>query len=143
VLDKQVSASSVDIAEGSLIVFICFFFQRLLAHLQAGDCRNLPTTSSDLLLRMADWEILQRAAKPLGQLVRTLVCERPFRSRPTLREEGQVELLGRRLTDLARVQLCQTATDNVNTIFQENRKRREPGGFRLAVGVICHRDSKS
>ena len=32
------------------------------------------------------------------------LCERAFRSRLTLREEGQVELLGRRLTDLARVQ---------------------------------------
>jgi hypothetical protein len=31
------------------------------------------------------------------------LCERTFRSRFTLREEGQVELFGRRLTDLARL----------------------------------------
>jgi hypothetical protein len=46
-----------------------------------------------------------------------VLCERAFRSRLTLREEGQVELLGRRLTDLARVQSCALRTDSVKTIF--------------------------
>ena len=45
------------------------------------------------------------------------LCERTFRSRFTLRKEGQVELFGRRLTDLARVPLCQPSHDNVNSIF--------------------------
>src|SRR5215472_2326668 len=41
--------------------------------------------------------------------------ERAFRSRFTLREGGQVELfLGRRPTDLARVQACQKFQDSVN-----------------------------
>ena len=43
-----------------------------------------------------------------------MLCERTFQSRLTLREEGQVELLGRRLTDLARVAVCQTPRGNVN-----------------------------
>src|SRR5262249_51157792 len=48
-----------------------------------------------------------------------LLCERASRSRFTLREEGQVELLGRRPTDLARGQSCPSPTDNVNTICYE------------------------
>ena len=45
------------------------------------------------------------------------LCERTFRWRFTLRQEGQVELFGRRLTDLARMLLCQASHDNVNSIF--------------------------
>ena len=44
--------------------------------------------------------------------------ERAIRSRVTLREEGQVELEGKRLTDLARVRLCQIRTDSVNYIYR-------------------------
>jgi hypothetical protein len=40
-----------------------------------------------------------------------------LRSWLTLREEGQVELLGRRLTDLARALVCQPLTDNVKYSF--------------------------
>jgi len=39
----------------------------------------------------------------------------------TLREAGQVELLGRRPTDLARVQSCALQTDSVNTILASRR----------------------
>ena len=41
--------------------------------------------------------------------------------RLTLREEGQVELLGRRLTDLAPARLWQAAIDSVNGIFANRR----------------------
>jgi len=39
----------------------------------------------------------------------------------TLREEGQVELFMRRLTDLARPRVLQAATESVNTIFAHPR----------------------
>src|SRR5207244_2678371 len=44
----------------------------------------------------------------------------------TLREESQVELLGRRLTDLARAQLCPPGANSVNTIFRKSRRLSEP-----------------
>ena len=42
------------------------------------------------------------------------LCERTIRSRAALRKEGQVELLGRRPTDLARVQGCRKVQQSVN-----------------------------
>src|SRR6185369_13816724 len=47
-------------------------------------------------------------------------ASRSPRSRLTRREAGQVELLGRRLTDLAQVRLWQMATDSVKNIFLGN-----------------------
>jgi hypothetical protein len=49
------------------------------------------------------------------------LCERAFRSWLTLREEGQVELLGETPNDLARARLWQTATETVNTILASQR----------------------
>jgi hypothetical protein len=69
---------------------------------------NMISFVFNLLLRKSRSE----ASEKVFQL-----CERAFRSRLTLREEGQVELLGRRLTDLARVQSCALRTDSVKTIF--------------------------
>jgi hypothetical protein len=60
--------------------------------------------------------LLRKSQSEASEKVSRL-CERAFRSRVTLREEGQVELLGTRLTNLARVQLCQPPPDNVNTIY--------------------------
>jgi hypothetical protein len=52
-----------------------------------------------------------------------LLCERAFRSRLTLRKEGQGRSRGRHLTHLARLPLWQTATVSVNTIFACRRFR--------------------
>jgi hypothetical protein len=49
---------------------------------------------------------------------RGLCVNEPFAHGLTLRKEGQVELLGRRLTDLARVRVWQTAVESVNTLLQ-------------------------
>jgi hypothetical protein len=57
------------------------------------------------------------------------LCERAFRSRLTLRKEGQVELRGRRLTDLARVRLWQRATESVNAIFYNGGFHKRPQPF--------------
>ena len=46
--------------------------------------------------------------------------ERTLGSWLALREEGQVELLGRRLTDLARLRYCQPTTDSVNAFCEAN-----------------------
>ena len=51
------------------------------------------------------------------------LCERAFRSRFTLREEGQVELLGRRPTDLTPMQWCPSQRDGVNANFYEIERR--------------------
>jgi len=42
------------------------------------------------------------------------LCERAFRSRLTLREEGQVELLGEAPNELSAVGTLATATESVN-----------------------------
>jgi hypothetical protein len=41
--------------------------------------------------------------------------------RLTLAGRGHVELLGRRVTDLARALFCQAPSDSVNTIFANRR----------------------
>src|SRR4029077_7791638 len=54
-----------------------------------------------------------------------LLCERGLSLTLTLREEGQVELLGRRPTDLARVQACQPPKDSVNLIFRRSHDTKQ------------------
>src|SRR5262245_51431123 len=51
------------------------------------------------------------------------LCERTVRSRVTLRKEGQVELLGRRLTDLA---LVQKPVENSKAVSSKNDVGHRP-----------------
>src|SRR5262249_15563946 len=70
----------------------------------------------------------------------------PFAHGLTLREEGQVELLRRRPTDLLQVRLCQTATQIVNAILPnrscnsmhvyEVRPRKDRRGVDLISDVL-------
>jgi hypothetical protein len=60
----------------------------------------------------------------------------PFAHKLTLREEGQVELLGRRPTDLARVRLCQTAKETVNAILRADHSGAEEVRQLLAARTL-------
>ena len=69
------------------------------------------------------------------------LCERAFRSRLTLREEGQVELLGEAPNELSAVQLCPSQIRSVNSIFQATPPGRWSNQLARRIAVPSPRNS--
>jgi len=107
----------------------CFPFIFLSPKFPAGSSKSVPEQEFPGVIWLIDW-----------------LCERAFRSRLTLREEGQAQPLRRRPTDLPQVRLCQTATEIVNAILPnrscnsmhvyEVRPRKDKRGVDLISAVL-------
>src|SRR5262245_53171682 len=95
----------------SILTLSSFLYLLLMeAIIEPLTCLN----RTNILRNEGSLDILYASFSILYKFI-ALLCERAFAHGLTLREESQVELLGRRLTDLARVQAC----PNSNTLSIE------------------------
>jgi hypothetical protein len=81
----------------------------------------LPFCSPDFPARKL--EKLWQSGDFVEHLVSAWLCERAFRSRLTLRKEGQVELRGETPKQLSAARYCETCRNAVNTIFSGKDRR--------------------
>src|SRR5881275_2400823 len=65
----------------------------------------------------------------INKMITSKFCQRTIRSRVALRKAGQVELLGRRLNNLARVDLARP-TEPMSMLFFRKRKSATPQALR-------------